>query len=305
VSKSISLVVEWANVTLAGATRAKAMLEALRREIGSCPCDVEVLLCHDAAITPEPDPSAALAPASCRLLMAPGGSYYELKNRGAAEARGEIVVFLDSDVVAEPGWLNAILAPFENPQTLCVAGESYIDPADSYSRAFGLFWLFPLRQENGLLRPAPRFWANNVAFRRAVIQQYPFPAIENTSRGACLSLAEELARSGITIWCTNAARVSHPPPRWGRHFVLRALAQGRDRNLRASGWRASVLASVAAFTLNVSRGWSRIVIQHRRTGLAAPAVPGALLLCLAYYSLMLAGEFGALLRLPAVMRVEV
>jgi glycosyltransferase involved in cell wall biosynthesis len=304
-NKPVSLVVEWDNVSLAGATRAAAMLEALGREIRSCPCDVEVLLCHDAAITPELDPGGGLAAASCRLVPVPDGRYYVLKNRGAAEAHGEIIVFLDSDVIPEPGWLNAILAPFEDPQTSCVAGEAYIDPADSYSRAFGLFWFFPLRSPEAPLRPASGFWANNVAFRRTVIRQYPYPLIQGASRGACLSLAEALARAGITIWSTNAARVSHPPPRRGRHFALRALAQGRDRILRASGWRASVFASLAAFARNVGRGWSRILFLHGRVGLSLSSVPGALLLCFAYYSLMLAGEFGAILRLPAVSRIEV
>lgn len=300
----VTLVIEWDNVALAGESRAQSMLEALRREILACPKSVEVLLVYDAA-QPAPDIEALRLGPSSRLAAAPGSRYYDLKNQGAEQAQAEIVVFLDSDVIPEAGWLKNLLAPFEDPGVQCVAGSAYIDPRDTYSRAFALFWFFPLRPEDEALRPARNFWANNVAFRRATILAHPFPAIRGSSRGSCILLAQQLGAAGVTIWSNSAARVSHPAPQGGSHFVRRALAQGRDRILRAKGWQRTALASMANFARNMVRGYGRILLYHRRVGLTIAMAPAACVVCSAYYGLMLAGELGAILRVPAVRRIEV
>ncbi|HVV12198.1 glycosyltransferase [Amycolatopsis sp.] len=44
------------------------------------------------------------------------------RNRGAAEARGEIVVFTDDDAVADPHWLVALVREFADPAVGCVTG---------------------------------------------------------------------------------------------------------------------------------------------------------------------------------------
>lgn len=46
------------------------------------------------------------------------------RNRGATEARGDVLVFLDDDAVAEPDWLQALLAAYEqDPAVVAVAGR--------------------------------------------------------------------------------------------------------------------------------------------------------------------------------------
>jgi hypothetical protein len=128
---------------------------------------------------------------------------------------------------------------------------------------------------------------------------------EGTSRGGCVELAAALSRAGITVWKTTEARVSHPAPRGWRHFALRALAQGRDRLARESGWRATLLGSIdrlARFTgatlIRTSRG-------RRQVALPPAQVPAAVALGWLYYTLYFAGELATLARLPAVRRVRV
>ena len=301
----VSIIIEWDNVTLAGAPRAQAMMRRLAEEAGSCARPLEILICHDGEAPPDASIKGCGLPPVWRVVRAPGARYYELKNRGAAESAGEILVFLDSDAIPEPGWLEGILAPFGDPAVQVVAGHAYIQAESLYSRAFALTWFFPLRAGPEPLKPVTRFFANNVASRRPTFLAHPFAPIEGTSRGACVALAKELLEEGIPIWKTTAAQVAHPAPRGGRHFALRALAEGRDRLARESGWRVTILGSMARVAHHCGAGLV-VTVRHRgKVGLSPAAVPGALAICWAYYVICFAGEAATLLGLDAIRRVRV
>jgi GT2 family glycosyltransferase len=49
------------------------------------------------------------------------------KMLGVEKSHGDIVIFLDCDTVAQPGWLDALLAAFENPD-VAMAGPRLIYP---------------------------------------------------------------------------------------------------------------------------------------------------------------------------------
>jgi cellulose synthase/poly-beta-1,6-N-acetylglucosamine synthase-like glycosyltransferase len=59
---------------------------------------------------------------SVRLVTQANGGPAKARNRGAAEASGAIIVFTDDDCVPTPGWLDAMLAPFEDPQIVGTKG---------------------------------------------------------------------------------------------------------------------------------------------------------------------------------------
>lgn len=58
-----------------------------------------------------------------RLLTEPQRGVSFARNRGIAEASGEILAFIDGDCVADPVWLRELARPFEDPEVGCVAGE--------------------------------------------------------------------------------------------------------------------------------------------------------------------------------------
>jgi cellulose synthase/poly-beta-1,6-N-acetylglucosamine synthase-like glycosyltransferase len=98
-----------------------------------------------------------------RLITQANAGPAAARNRGAAEARGAIILFTDDDCVPTQDWLNAMLAPFEDPEVVgakgvyrthqkrlaarfvqieyedryrLMAGLSSIDFIDTYSAAF-------------------------------------------------------------------------------------------------------------------------------------------------------------------------
>ena len=218
-----------------------------------------------------------------RLLASGGRPYYEQKNFGAANSSGDIVLFLDSDVVPEPGWLHSILATFANSEVSVVSGSTYVEPGSFYERAVALFWLFPLRSASNGVAKAQSFRANNVAFRRHVIVERGFPELP-TFRGQCGLLARNLRDEGISIVRCIDARVSHPPPNGLRHFVSRAMASGHDDAIRDRlGGRKLLKPALKDFWRHMVNSTRRISRERHQVGLSPLGAVGAWWLALAYY----------------------
>jgi hypothetical protein len=281
------------------------MMRRLAEELRSSSRRAEVLICHDGTPPPADWLDACGLPRVWRAVEVPDAGYYDLRNRGAQAALGDILVFLDSDVIPDAGWFEALLAPLTDPTVRVVAGHAYIDPDRLASKSIALAWFFPLRAAAAPPAPVTHFFANNVAFRRDTFLAHPFAPLADTSRGACVTLAEELGRAGITIWKTTAAQVSHPAPLGGRHFALRALAQGRDRVARERGWRATILGSVQRLVGHTGGATLRTLRDFSRVDLPALQVPAALAIGWSYYALYFAGEVGTFLGVGAVRRVRV
>ncbi len=301
-----SIVIEWENIQLAEADRCGAMLAELTRQIdafGNPPAggdhDFEILVIFDDRKIPEAGVRefvtgcmpAVPARAELRFLAGSGRGYYEQKNFGAREARGRFVVFLDSDVIPEPGWLPRLLGSFDDPQVEVVCGNCFLDTGDLVSKSLALAWFFPLRDGREVLARQDSFFANNVAFRREVAIEYPFVPVEGTSRGACRLLARRLTADGRGLFVNTAARVSHPAPNGLRHLLLRGLAQGRDNLLfdRVLGRGGAVESARRAGRMQV-RAWKRILRHRQSVNLGLLAVPAALAIASLYYACYAVGD---------------
>jgi glycosyltransferase involved in cell wall biosynthesis len=176
-----------------------------------------------------------------RVLTEAKQGSYAARNRAVGEARGTVLAFTDSDCAPDAGWLRAIDTSLAQPGVQVVLGCRR--PAGDSGLISLLADYENKKDEHVFASPVVDLYygfTNNMGVRRSTFLTRPFGPMRGTSRGACLELATTLQNAGITIWSASAARVAHPPPRGWRHFVLRALTQGRDRLARERGWRAAL-----------------------------------------------------------------
>ena len=93
-------------------------LEALVR----LPDDGQELLVLDASAEGAATRELVARYAGVRYIRSGAPGVSAARNRAVREARGEVVAFLDDEVVPDPAWLRALLADFDDPLVACVTG---------------------------------------------------------------------------------------------------------------------------------------------------------------------------------------
>jgi Glycosyl transferase family 2 len=310
----LSIIVEWENTRFNGVPRAWALLDALgyqwreiaeRRYPETLPATAAAFLDR---LAPRPELVAVsgevlaetareeirrrtLPAFDLRIQVAEGLEYYPLKSHGASLASGDLLLFVDSDVLPDPGWLAHLLGSFARPEIQVVSGQTYVGPHDLVSRAFSLGWTYELRDDSDAFEPCRKFYGNNVAFRAQAFPKGGFPPLGPRTRGASSMVRAQLNQVGIDIWQNRRAAVDHPPPADFRHLVIRALAHGRDHYMKDSDDRhlGGLRRSVGLAARRLGRGYQNTFLERRRVGLPRWQVPAALAIIGVYYGFFALG----------------
>ncbi len=311
----LSIVIEWANTRLNGEPRAAALLDRLDRQWRelvardypkTLPGEGQAFLQRFAeraelVIVSSGVLSSGIERALRERLsgtfdvamhVGEGLDYYPLKNFGANRAAGDILLFVDSDVLPDDGWLAHLVGTLGRPDVDVVCGQTYVAPTDLVAKAFALGWTYRLPDRSGKISPVRKFYANTIVFRTDVFREAGgFPPIGTRTRGAASLIGQELARRGIPVWENKHACVDHPPPSSFRHLAVRGLAHGRDQYMTKSEDRhlAGLARSVGIATGRMGRGVYRIVRGARQVGLRPWELPPAIGLCVAYHAFFALG----------------
>lgn len=254
---SFSVIVEWENSTHVDGARTKQMLKTLALQVGTeireKNVHAELLVVFDPASADQATISkmvyehwfALNDKVDIKFLPAPNCSYYVLKNFGARHAAGEIIVFVDCDVLPQPDWLKHILQPFSNPRIGVSQGATFVDPHNLLTTGLALAWLFPMKRKDGTLSEENTIIANNIAFRRSVFLEYPYPNMI-TWRGQCTAQRRKLEECEIGVNWSGNARTIHPFPNGIVSTLERAFLNGHDHVTRyeleggrKADWKAS------------------------------------------------------------------
>src|SRR5204863_9045516 len=136
------------------------------------------------------------------------------------------VAFADADCWPEPGWLEALLAPFAQPQAQVVAGRTtYRDDLLGAAASAIDFLYFPTPLGNDCTR---NFYANNVAFRREVFDGHRYRPAPDVYRGHCQDLGFRLHAARVPVQFVDAAHTIHRFPDARRELLRLRLLRGAD-----------------------------------------------------------------------------
>ena len=162
------------------------------------------------------------------VALEEGTDYYAAKDRGFAASMSPVVVFADADCWADDGWLERLTAPLlddAHPADVAAGRTCYCDSALGIAATTIDFMYFPSPLAEGCTR---NFYANNVAFRRSVLETMRFRGEGAFYRGDCQVLGLRLQAAGIPVRFVPEARTVHRFPDSMAEFVRLRLLRGGD-----------------------------------------------------------------------------
>lgn len=211
------------------------LYECLSSLRASCGPDSEILAVDDASTDNTPAVATQMGVRVLRLAENSGPA--AARNYGARHARGEILLFVDADVVVAPGAVGRVVNLLEEHPDVAAVFGSY----DASPRAEGIVsWyrnlLHHFVHQNGNPE-ASTFWAGCGAVRRSVFEtiggfdqnRFPRPSIED------IELGNRLHQAGYRILLDKALQGTHLK-RWTLWSMIRT-----DIRCRAIPWAGLVL----------------------------------------------------------------
>lgn len=179
-----------------------------------------------------------------RLLNEPRRGVSIARNHAVSKAKGEILVFVDDDVLIGPDWLHEIISGFNDPTVACVTGRVIpagpvclaAERAERYyasERALSA-WTLDASDPNWYqyILGKPVGFGCNMAFRKAFLENYAlFPV--DLGAGSLIGGGDEFYMYVQAL--KHGFRIRHTPTAVATHYFENDISKQkvRDAQLRA------------------------------------------------------------------------
>ncbi len=125
----------------------EGMIERCLTSIRRNDIPVELILIDNGSVDRTPEIAREIAD---KVYIKPGYTLAEMRDFGAREAIGDIIVTTDADCIPPTDWIGKIIKPFENPKVVAVGGAFRPLNPNNFSRLYcwmssvmqGVFGLF-------------------------------------------------------------------------------------------------------------------------------------------------------------------
>lgn len=205
------------------------------------------------------------------------------RNRGMKQASGDVIVFIDSDCVADSNWLAVLAQCYQDP-IVDVVGGAVGFARDNYWTLSDNVSMFHDYMTDSPAGKRPQLPSLNLSVRRKVVEQvgyfderYPRPAGEDAD------WTIRMRQAGYDLYFEPCAVVYHYPPRYRLADLLRhGFYQGKYSakvNPRRAGtpdslpallcWRPLLVLAAPLLAAGVT---GSICLQHPRFWYLAPAL---------------------------------
>ncbi|MBW1999061.1 MAG: glycosyltransferase family 2 protein [Deltaproteobacteria bacterium] len=108
-----------------------------------------------------------------RYIHEPRRGLHNARHAGARAARGYILVYIDDDALAPPGWLGAILEPYNDQKVACVGGRTLPlyerEPPEWLSRFHGYLSLLDRGDQIRELRWPEDIYGCNFSIHKSIL----------------------------------------------------------------------------------------------------------------------------------------
>lgn len=229
--------------------RLACLLASLARQtIGAEQQEVVVV---DDGSPPSRRPERASLPANALLLRQPRRGPAAARNAGAARARGALLAFIDDDCIAEPGWLEALLAACADRPRALLGGRTVNGlPENLFSEVAESVLGFLERDERRAGRTLSFVASNNLACAREAF-------VESGGFDAGFPLAAGEDRAFCRAWRERVGEIARVPNALVYHHHAHDLAsfwrQQRDYGRGAARFHAIVAAAPSRSRLRPPR----------------------------------------------------
>lgn len=256
----------------------------------------ELIVVDDASTDETPDVAKAAGATVIRLVR--NGGPGAARNHGVAHADGDVILFVDADVVVAPGAVGRVARAFAEDPRLAALFGSY----DDRPRAPGLVsryrnLLHHFVHHTGRAE-ASTFWAGLGAVRREAFVavggfdavRFPRPSIEDIELGARLRRAGRRIRLDPMVQGTHLKRwtlgsmvqvdITRRALPWAR-LIVETAHTPTDLNLRPSQRVTAILAGLAVLALALTP-----LRPAPALGVALGALAGVAVLNRRFYALL-------------------